>query len=161
MKIYFPKMISFFAISTMLMLSACGGSSDKDDPEPEPTEDTTNPVIATPTAPTSAGYGLGGEFVYTGDFTDDTELKQVVFSLSDNKTPGSASLKTATGVDDEPWAPEDVSVTISGTSATVNESVFGTIPSTDIWTGIYTLTVTCTDAADNSATKTIDVNIGL
>ena len=164
MKIYFPKMISLFAFATMMTLSACGGGSGGNDdpdpePDPEPVEDTTDPVIKDPTVPAAAGFGLGADFKYTGEFTDDTELKQVVFSLSDNKTTGAASLKAATGVDDDPWVVSDKTVSLSGTSKTVDESIFGTIPSSDIWTGDYTLTITCTDKAGNSVTKTINVPI--
>ncbi|MGQ1784831.1 DUF4625 domain-containing protein [Saccharicrinis sp. GN24d3] len=159
MKIYFPKMISCFAIATALMLSACGGDGGGDEPEPEPT-DSANPVI-TVTTPTATGqtYPLGGTFQFTGTFTDDLDLKEVEFILEDNKPPSAASLKAATGVEDEPWEPEAETVALSGKTGEVNKGLFGGIPASDIWTGSYTLTITCTDAVGKTATKTIDVTL--
>ncbi|GAF03375.1 DUF4625 domain-containing protein [Saccharicrinis fermentans] len=158
MKIYFPKMISFFAIAAVFLLTSCGGGSDSKDPEPEE-KDTTDPVIVDPTVPTAQGFTLGQDFVYTGDFTDDTELKEVTFSLSDNKVQTSAALKVGTGVDNEPWIVESQTRTLTSTASTVDEAIFGTIPSSDIWTGEYTLTVKCTDKAGNTSTKIITVPI--
>ncbi|WP_075590774.1 DUF4625 domain-containing protein [Labilibacter marinus] len=152
-------MISLFAIATVLMLSACGGGSDpKPDPEPDP--DTTKPVIATvvPTASQAFGINGGGSFMYEGTFTDNEELKSVVFSLDNSKPAPAAGLKAATGVDDDPWEPTDVTVTLSGKSQKVDQAIF-TNPTVDVWTGTYTLTVTCTDKADNVATETISVEI--
>lgn len=158
MRAELSKLISFIAIATVL-LTACGGGGDKkEDPKPDP--DTEKPTIVT-TLPiaTSPPYGLGGTFAYKGTFTDNEELKQVVFSLSDNKQKSSAFLKVATGVDDEPWKPADVTVPLTGKKQTLEQGLFGGIPTTDIWTGTYTLTISCSDKAGNEAIFTVNVTI--
>ena len=106
---------------------------------------------------------MTGSFLYSGTFKDNEELKEVEFTLNHNKTTSSASLKVSTGVDDDPWEPtKEVAfkVILSGKEQElINKELFGeTIPS-DIWTGIYTLTITCTDKAGNKAISNIDVTI--
>ncbi len=153
------KLISFIAIALMF-LTACGGSSD--DPKPDP--DTEKPTIET-TLPTATGhkYYMTSSFLYTGTFKDNEELKEVEFTLNHNKTNPSASLKASTGVDDDPWEPtkeEAFKVVLSGKEQKLeNKVLFGEDIPSGKWTGIYTLTITCTDKADNKAISYIDVTI--
>ncbi len=151
------KLISFIAIALMF-LTACGGGSD---PKPDP--DNTNPTIET-TLPAAAGqnYTMTGSFLYSGTFKDNEELKVVKFTLKHNKTTPSASLKVANGVDDPPWEPKenDFKVMLSGKEQELtNKELFGEAIPSGVWTGVYTLTITCTDKADNKAISTIDVTI--
>ncbi len=157
MKIYFPKMISLIVIA-VYVLTSCGGDNKKKDPEPT---DTTKPEI-TVTTPKASGqsYGIngGGSFMFEGTFKDDVELKEVIFSLSNSKSGTSAALKSATGIYDKPWEPADVTMELSGTADEVNQSIFED-PTESVWTGNYTLTITCKDKAGNSSSKSIDVTI--
>ncbi len=160
MKIYFPRLISLLAIATTLALTSCGG----DDPTPTPITDTENPEIETPTIPLSSGFPLGVKFIYSGAFSDNENLSKVEFSLKDNKQNGIASLKGTTGVGDNPWNPtkdNSFEISLSGKNQTLDkEELFGeAIPSSGIWTGVYTLTITCTDKAGNLSIKKINVNI--
>ncbi|TLX71068.1 DUF4625 domain-containing protein [Labilibacter sediminis] len=165
MKIYFPKMISFFAVG-FFMLTACGGGSD---PKPEDPVDEAKPTISTDSPTEGLGIAMTEPFVYKGTFEDDVELSKVVFSLKDQKPAGVAGLKAATGVDDNPWEPAAETVTLSGNSKTLDQNIFtadykddgsGTmgIPR-DVYTGEYILTITCTDKAGNETVENITVEI--
>lgn len=136
-----------FLVGVTLVLSSCGGDSDDETPVDE-----TAPVIETPTVPTAnEDFMTGNKVAYKGAFTDDTALKQVVFTLS--------SLKSATGVEDSPWETQTETVELSGISDEVDQEIFGVIPN-DIYTGDegYQLSVVCEDAAGNkSAAKNIKI----
>lgn len=152
------KLISFIAIALMF-LTACGGSSDN--PKPDP--DTEKPTIET-TLPAATGqeYIMTSSFLYSGTFKDNEELKEVEFTLTHNKTVTSASLKASTGVDDDPWEPKEngFKIALSGKEQELkNKVLFGEDIPSGIWTGVYTLTITCTDKGDNKAISYIDVTI--
>jgi hypothetical protein len=156
MKISFPKMIYFFIMGALLF-SACGSDDDSDE---ESTKDTTSPTISTTVPVDDEDFAIGGLFYYEGTFSDDVELKQVVFSLEDQASSGTSSTN---GIDDEPWEPDNDTIMLSGTEYAVDQAIFDTDPSgipSDVYTGVYTLTITCSDAAGNVETETVDVNIG-
>lgn len=147
------KFLPFFIGA--LLLTSCGGG-DGDGGEEEKPEDTTKPIIENPTTPRDDAsnptvFSLSGPFTYNGKFTDDVELKEVVFSL--------ISLKSATGVDDDPWQPAAHKVVLSDKETTVNQEIFTTIPS-NVYTGNYELSIRCTDAAGNGSSRKIIVVIG-
>ncbi|WP_282035993.1 DUF4625 domain-containing protein [Saccharicrinis aurantiacus] len=134
-----------FLIGTALILSSCGGDSDNEEEKPV---DETKPVIETPAVPTADEvFMTASKVAYKGTFTDDTELKSVVFTLS--------SLKSATGVEDDPWETQTQTVELSGTSDEVDQEIFGVIPD-NIYTGDsgYQLSVVCEDAAGNKSAAT-------
>ncbi len=155
MKIYFPRMISIFIIGSLFLVS-CGGDSGNEEPI---VNDTTNPSISIEQPTDNQHLIMGGSFYFKGTFTDDIELDKVVFSLQDQK-PGKAY--GATGLDDEPWKISDETINLSGTSQTIDSDIFDTeangIPY-NIYTGIYTLSVTCYDKAGNFSTETLNIDI--
>ncbi|MCW3804629.1 DUF4625 domain-containing protein [Plebeiibacterium marinum] len=149
MKIYFPKMISLFFVGTLLLTACGGGSGDKED-DPQ---DTTKPTISVTVPQTDHSYALGGSFAYQGTFTDDIALKEVVFSLTKIDPP------SALGFDDPAWSDQTQTITLSGTTASVNEAIFDAIPD-DVNDGVYQLTIKCYDTSDNVAEKSVVVNFG-
>ena len=162
MKFSTVKMVLFFSISALLF-TACGGGGDKKE-DPKPVPDTENPTIVT-TLPAATGqaYSMTGSFLYSGTFKDNEALAEVEFSLNHNKTNPSASLKVSSGVDDPPWEPTKeggFKVVLSGKEQKLeNKVLFGEDIPSSIWTGTYTLTITCTDKAGNKAVSNIDVTI--
>jgi len=147
MKIYFPKMISFL-FGGALLLSSCGGSDKKD----ESPEDLTAPTISTEVPTANQAFSLGGSLHYTGTFTDDLELKEVVFSVK--KT---TAIVTA-GLNDPNWAPSDVTVSLTGKEDAVNDNILE-IPS-GVNDGVYQLTIVCSDASGKETTENIVFNLG-
>ncbi len=147
MKIYFPKMISFLFVG-MVLFSSCGGGDKKEDPP----VDTTKPVISTSVPEANQSFSLGGSFYYIGSFSDDVELKEVTFSVTKISAP------VAAGIGDPIWVPEDVTITLSGTSDSVDEAIF-TIPS-GVNDGVYQLTINCSDTSNNEVSEQITVNLG-
>jgi hypothetical protein len=85
--------------------------------------------------------------------------KEVVFLLQDQK-PSKAFGET--GIDDDQWKPMDYKVELSGTKQALTISIFDTetngIPD-GIYTGLYTLIVTCIDKANNFISESLDVQI--
>ena len=140
-------MISFLFVG-MVLFSSCGGGDKKDDPP----VDTTAPIIQTTVPETNQSYALGGSFHYSGTFTDDIELKQVTFSVTKISAP------VVAGIDDPVWNPLDVTITLSGTSDSVDEAIY-TIPS-GVNDGVYQLTINCSDTSNNVETEQITVNLG-
>ncbi len=140
-------MVSILFVGT-LMLSSCGGSGDKDDTP----DDSAAPTISTSVPTANQSFSLGGSFQYTGTFTDDVELKNVTFSIEKIDAPSTL------GIDDPSWAPDDVTITLSGTTETVDAAIFD-IPS-GVNDGVYQLTILCSDAVSKTATEEITINLG-
>ncbi len=154
MKIYFPKMISLVILASFsIVFWRC---SDDDKPS---NQDTTKPTITTTMPVKGQQYNLNGPFKYQGTFADETDLDLVLFSLTDNKPTSLSSIKVSTGIDDDPWKPDDHIITLSGKSQSVEEAIFDNPIPKDIYTGSYTLTIKCMDKAGNEIIETIDVEI--
>jgi len=129
--------MSVFLLS-LFVLASCGS----DDPEPS---DETKPVINVTAPAANAEFTVGTDIMLSGTFTDDKELKGVTFTLA----------STETGA----WTPAAHQVALTGVTETLTDEVlFVTIP-VDAVTGDYTLTVTLTDAAGNTANKNIAIEI--
>lgn len=150
MKRTFLKFVPL-CIGVVMALSSCGSS---DDGEGEKPKDETIPVVETPAVPTASQVfpiGVNESVMYKGAFTDNEDLKQVVFTLT--------SLKQTKGVEDNPWATQTETVVLSGKSDEVDQAIFGEIPG-DIYNGEegYKLSIVCEDVAGNkSATKEITI----
>lgn len=155
MKFLLPKMICLFVVAS-LILTSCGSSDDDDDDEE--IVDTENPTISTDEPIADQTFSSGVSVHYTGTFADNIELDRVVFSIEDTSDETSTSaLKGATGIDDDPWEPEDYEVDLSSTSYEFDDDIFDEVFSSDDWTGTYELTITVYDTSENSATETIDI----
>ncbi len=140
-------MISFLFVGALLF-SSCG-EGDKDDETPEDTE---APTITTTVPTIDQSFSLGGSFHYTGTFTDDIELEDVVFSVS------KSSATVTLGIDDPDWAPDDVTIDLSDAEDAVDDNIFD-IPS-DVNDGVYELTIVCSDTSGKETSATITFNLG-
>ena len=111
--------------------------------------DTTKPEV-TVTAPTAdAVYAIGESINLTAEFSDNKELKSCKASIT----------YTGDGSGDgNPWAPSATSISLSGTSQSVDQVLFGG-EITDCKLGDYTIKLEVSDAAGNVATKEIDIKI--
>ena len=108
--------------------------------------DTTKPGV-TVTSPSSGEKYATGETIHlSADFSDNKELKSSSVSLS------------YSGSDASPWKPGAVNISLSGTSQLVSQDVFGSIPG-NIALGDYTMTVEVSDAAGNTESRSVDIEI--
>jgi hypothetical protein len=139
-------MIKKYIIGIMFLLpllAAC----DKDK-----LEDTTPPeaVVSLPTDNTI--YIRGNTLMFTGEFTDDVELKECTFYLSQG-------LKASRGWDD-PWEPSPQTFPLSGKEDTlVEQYLFELAIPADIKSGDYILSILTVDKALNYSTIEIPIMI--
>jgi hypothetical protein len=142
----------------IIFFVSCNGNKDQVKPE-EVVVDSVRPTINIINPVSYKFHTIGNPFLFEGEFTDDIGLKEVVFSLEDQKP---AKAFGVTGIDDDPWKPMDYKVELSGTEQSVNIEIFDTetngIPG-GIYTGLYTLTVTCIDKADNFISESVEIQI--
>ncbi|SMO42721.1 protein of unknown function [Saccharicrinis carchari] len=161
MRTELTRMLALVAVVTMF-LTACGGDDNKEEPQPEP--DTTAPTIET-ILPAASGqkYAITNPFLYSGTFKDNEELQAVEFTLTHTKTAAPATLKTSTGVDDDPWEPtkdKAFKISLSGKEQQfTEETLFGENIPKRVWTGTYVLNIKCTDKAGNIANSSVEIII--
>ena len=108
--------------------------------------DTTKPEVTVSSPSNGNKYATGETIQLVADFSDNKELKSSSVSLS------------YAGSDASPWTPGAVEISLSGTSQTVTRDVFGAIPN-NISMGDYTLTVLVNDAAGNTESMSVDIEI--
>ena len=155
MKIYIPKTIALFILSA-LFLVACGGGGD-DKKEEEPTADTTKPTISFTVPTEEQSFTMGTYVQFKGTFTDETELGSVTFSLKDEKPPLAYGNK---GLDDSPWKPDSETIDLLGKKTYDHDgNIFVQIPSVNVYTGFYTITILVKDKAGNEASETVKIAI--
>ncbi len=156
---------------TLLSFSFVACGSDDEDPA-----DTTNPTmnITNPIDNDTIFIDVNS-IIVEGTLNDNVELASCNISLAYTGTDASAfieddnSLKSTstegdshdpvTGIDDEPWAPDAVDISLSGSSYTFEDNYqpFGSVPG-NIKTGEYTLTISVEDAAGNLTSEDILLN---
>ena len=109
-------------------------------------KDTTKPQV-TIKSPVSGDKVATGETIQLiAEYSDNEELQASKVSLSYN------------GSDASPWKPGAVNISLSGTSQSVDKDVFGTVPD-NIALGDYTMTVEVSDAAGNTDSRSVDIEI--
>jgi hypothetical protein len=147
-------------------LVACGGDNDESAPK-----DTQSPIIEIDTPSDGVTFVRGiNEIIISGSITDTQVLDVCVVSLS----TGLKSIKSTTvdennnggedvitSIDDpEIFTPNNDEISLSGKSFTfkADYSPFGIIPQ-DAKAGEYVLKISATDAAGNSSSEDITINI--
>jgi hypothetical protein len=135
----------FLAIFTFV---GCGGDEPVTD---EP--DTTKPTISISKPLSDAEFSLGDVILLSGEIKDNEGLKSISITVAFSGD------KSASIVPDE-WEPGSYDLAISGKIYSYENQPVFTIPSEDILTGIYTITVVVTDTSNNvSAAYTISITI--
>jgi len=135
------RLFVFLTVYSLLMFST--GCKEKND--------TTAPEATVQSPSNNDEYVIGETIKLIADFTDNEELKSCKASIAysgDGSGEGS------------PWAPSPTTISLSGTSQSVDKDLFGgDIPICK--TGDYTITLEVSDAAEtpNVTTKTIDIQI--
>lgn len=151
------------------VFAACG--SDDDDSEPK---DTNAPGINIEIPTEGASFIRGvGEIKVSGELTDNKGLDVCIISLRTELKNAFVSTKSTsldegenngddvvTSIDDpEPFTPDAVEYSLSGTSHTfTDESPFGNIPN-DAKAGEYTLTIEVKDIDGYTSIEDITINI--
>jgi hypothetical protein len=133
-------------VLTLALMIACSDSddspSDKKDPVIELTKPQANEV-----------YGKLKNIEISGTFSDDRELKDIVFTLT------FPEVKSAQVIEPDAWAPKAVTIPLEGKSQTfTDEKIFEAIPN-DIKSGNYNLNIKLSDATGKTSEKTITIKI--
>ncbi|MFO8000302.1 MAG: DUF4625 domain-containing protein [Marinilabilia sp.] len=160
----------FLTAFIAVTLIACG-SDDGDDPK-----DNTPPEIniSSPSDGATLYPDANDDLIVEGSLTDDVALSTGVISIEYTDSESSAVVKddntlkstssdegdgTITGIDDDPWSPDPVELSLSGETHEFETGYkpFGSIPS-DVKYGEYTLTIEVEDEAGNTASEEIILN---
>lgn len=120
--------------------------------EKDKNEDTTPPVADITLPIDNTLYYRGNTLMFTGYFSDDVELKECTFYLSQG-------LKATRGWD-EPWKPEAQTFPLTGKEdSLVEQHLFELMIPNDIMSGDYVLTILTIDQALNYSTTEIPIQI--
>ncbi|TRX71803.1 DUF4625 domain-containing protein [Carboxylicivirga sp. M1479] len=115
-------------------------------------EDTTPPVARVELPTNNTMYYRGNTLMFTGYFTDDVELKECTFYLSQG-------LKAARGWD-EVWEPDAQTFPLSGLEdELIEQYLFELMIPNEIKSGDYVLKVLTVDKALNYSTTEIPIQI--
>ncbi|MGM0376072.1 MAG: DUF4625 domain-containing protein [Bacteroidota bacterium] len=173
MKFFSTRFLLFQLVAGIMALSFVACGSDDDDPK-----DTSDPVIDI-TKPSEGDQIVPGtgDLIVEGTLSDNVALSLCTITLEYTENESSAvvmnddQLKstsedgegTLKGIDDDPWAPDTVEVSLSGENYDFEEKEdtrkpFGPVPA-DIKFGEYTLTLEVEDEAGNTATEEILLNL--
>ena len=169
MKFISKRFLLFQLVAGVLALSLVSCGSDDEDPK-----DTSAPVIEITKPSDNQTIVPGtGDLILEGTLSDNVALSLCTISLEYTASETSAVVMnddqmkststdgdgTVTGIDDEPWTPDTVEISLSGETHEfeANYKPFGSVPA-DIKFGEYTLTIEVEDEAENVATKDIVID---